>query len=386
MPGAVIVLLPADPEALAAPDGDPAEQLHVTLLYLSEEPLPPDQYAQVTDAVAMCAASCPPIDANVSGAGMLGADAAIVLILESQEIVDLRQHLLDACAAVMNDAAQFPSFIPHLTIGYAQDVTQGESLLGHCLPMVGDVITLDRIACLNGDQRHETPLGDGPPVGSPAMNPAAEAPQYSFGKFAAPVAAVPAAAAPAPAPAAGAPPAGPRDGRQVILVGMPVVDPSKVPYKNTGLPYQSPEPYVALLEVKLRKNEVPEQLAQVLADVHPQPTTSTATKSLTASDTRPARRAVLMEPSPLAAASEQIKAALEPYGTTVDDYPFVVQLGNEGLTKADVTALKGQSIDFAGLIAVLPDGTVVHEDKGSAPAADAASPPQTTTPDTVAAT
>jgi hypothetical protein len=172
----------------------------------------------------------------------------------------------------------------------------------------------------------------------------------------------------------------------VILVGMPVVDASKVPYKPTGLPYQSPEPYVALLEVKLRQNEVPEQLAQVLADVHPDPATSTATKSLTASDTHPARRAVLMDPAPLAAASEAIKAALEPYGTTVDDYPFVVQLGNEGLTKNDVTALKGQAIDFAGLIAVLPDGTVIHEDKGAVAPAAAASPPGATTPDTVAAT
>lgn len=383
MPGAVIVLLPADPEALAHPDGDPADKLHVTMLYLSDEPLPPDQYEQVTHAIASCA-GMPPIDANVSGAGMLGKDAAIVLILESQNIVDLRDSLGAACQGLM-EAEQFPSFIPHLTIGYAESVEQGQSLLDHVLPMVGDVITLDRLACLNGDERHEVPLGtkaDGTEIEGDGY----AAPIYTFAAPAAAPPAAPGAAAPAPGPApvAGAQP--PRDGRHVILVGMPMTDPSKVPYKNTGLPYQSPEPYVALCEVKIRKNEVPEQLAQVLRDVHPEPTTSTATKSLTASDTKPARRAVLMEPGPLAAASELIKASLEPYGTNVDDYPFVVQLGNEGLTKNDVTALKGQALDFAGLIAVLQDGTVIHEDKGGAPAAGEGSSPEPTTPDTVAAT
>jgi hypothetical protein len=382
--GAVIVLLPADPASIAAPDGDAQEELHVTMLYLSDDELPPDQYEQVSEAIASCAA-CPPIDANTSGAGMLGEDAAIVLILESQEIVDLRAQLKDACAALMDDAVQFPSFIPHMTVGYAESVEQGDSLLHHVLPMVGDTITLDRLACLNGDERHEVPLGSAAEpveeVGPSVESDVYEAPIFTF---AAPVAPAPGAAAPAPAPTpvpgAGAPK------RTVILVGMPVVDASKVPYTPSGLPYQSPGPYVALCEVKLRQNEVPEQLAQVLATVTLEPATSTGTKSLTASDVSPPRRAVLMDPAPLAAASEAIKASLEPYGTNIDDYPFVIQLGNQGITKSDVVALKGQAIDFAGMIAVLEDGTVVHEDKGSAPATDAASPPETTTPDTVAAT
>jgi hypothetical protein len=378
--GAVIVLLPADPASIAADDGDPAEELHVTLLYLSDEPLPPEEYERVSEAIASCA-SMPPIDANISGAGMLGKDAAIVWILESQEIMDLRSQLKDACAGLMNDAVQFPSFIPHMTAGYADSVEHGQSLLDHVLPMVGDVITLDRLACLNGDDHHEIPLGADPVEAEPGVeSDVYSEPAFKFAAPAAPPAAGTAAPAPAPAPGAGAPS---KPQRTVILVGMPLTDASKVPYTPSGLPYQSPEPYVALLEVKLRQNEVPEQLAQVLVDVRPDPATSTATKSLTASDTSPPRRAVLMDPAPLAAASEAIKAALEPYGTTVDDYPFVVQLGNQGITKNDVVALKGQSLDFAGLIAVLPDGTVVHEDKGTAATA---SPAEPTTPDTVAAT
>lgn len=376
---AVIVLLPADPAAIAHPDGDPPEQLHVTLVYLGDDDLSPEQVQEVQSALAP-AAAMPAIDALVSGAGVLGKDTAIVLLLESQEICDIHDACASACEQHMGEAERFPNYIPHLTIGYPEDdIERGEELLHHALPMVGDNISFDRLAIMNGDDVTEIPLGSaGSPlaVEDPATAPE-DAPQYSFGRFAEPVA-TPAAPAPvAPAPGPGAAPSKPK--RTVILVGMPLKDPSKVPYANDGLPYQSPEPYVALLEVKLRQNEVPEQLAQVLATVTLEPATSTCTKSLTASDVKPPRRAVLMDPAPLAAASEAIKASLEPYSVNVDDYPFVVQLGNQ-LSKSDVTALSGQSLDFAGMIAVLEDGTVVHQ------AGETASPPETTPPDTVAPT
>lgn len=381
--GAVIVLLPADPAALTHPDGDPPEDLHVTLVYLGDDTISPEQAQEVVAALAP-AAAMPPIEALVSGAGVLGKDAAIVCFLESQEICDIHDTCAASCEGYMGEAERFPNYIPHLTIGYPEDdIDRGEELLHHALPMIGDQILFDRLALLNGDDHIEIPLGSAG-TGSPAeasedpVSPAATEPQYSFGRFADAPAASPAAPAPAvPAPGQGAAPSKPK--RTVILVGMPVKDPSKVPYKNDGLPYQSPEPYVALLEVKLRANEVPEQLAQVLATVTLEPATSTCTKSLTASDVKPPRRAVLMDPEPLAAASEAIKASLEPYSVNVDDYPFVVQLGNQ-LSKSDVTALSGQALDFDGMIAVLEDGTVVHQAGGTG------SPAEPTTADTVAPT
>lgn len=390
--GAVIVLLPADPEALVHPDGDLPEDLHVTLLYLRDTPkddsgeptdepaVTPEEADQLAQVLAACAAM-PPIEAKISGAGILGADAAVVVLLESQELCDLRCQLQDGLGHLIGDVEKFPNFIPHLTIGYPEDVDHGEALLHHALPMVGNPIVFDRLALFNGDAHTEFPLGQASPV-EPQLDPViepddaveADTASYSFGQriaMAEPTNVAPAAPAAAP-PAAGAAP--PKPQRTVILIGMPVSDASKVPYKPSGLPFQSPNPYVALLEVKLRQDEVPEQLAQVLATVHVDPVTSTGKESLTASDTAPPRRAVLIEQEPLAAASEAIKAALAVYSVNVDDYPFVVQLG-QAFTKADVTAVIGQSLDFAGLIAVLQDGTVVHEDKGDgAPTPPAAEP------------
>jgi 2'-5' RNA ligase len=372
--GAVIVLLPTEPAALAAPDGDPADKLHVTLLYLGEE-IAPEQIDEIA-AMLQAAAVMPPIEALISGAGILGEDAAVVCLLQSQDICDLHDALQAACGQhIAPDTEQFPGYIPHLTIGYPEDVEHGESLLHHALPMVGSEITLNQLAILNGDDRIVVELGgpiahqDEVESDDVALDDDEDEREYSFGlqRFQTPVA-TPVAPAVGP-PTAGAAP--PKPARTVILIGMPVKDPAKVPYKPSGLPFQSPAPYVALLEVKLRQNEVPEQLAQVLAHVHVDPVTTTGKASLTASDTKPPRRALLVEQQPLAAASEAIKAALAVYSVNVDDYPFVIQLGQD-LTKADVTALNGQSIDFDNVIAVLEDGRVIYE--GNAPAAETEDP------------
>src|SRR5690606_15997288 len=57
---AMLALVPADPEALAVPGGEPAEQLHVTLCYAGRLPLSPAAVDALHAAAADAAAAYEP--------------------------------------------------------------------------------------------------------------------------------------------------------------------------------------------------------------------------------------------------------------------------------------------------------------------------------------
>ncbi|MFF1957967.1 2'-5' RNA ligase family protein [Streptomyces sp. NPDC058220] len=155
MSGAIVAFLPADPDTLTVPDGDPAEQLHVTLLYLTDDntELDEEQRQFIAQALADVAPDGP-IEATVTDVQGLGEDdpQAIVLMLDSPELQTMRETVKAALAddiPVPED--RFPEYLPHLTIGYGIDP---DALADR----VGTTVVLDRLAAMYGPDTEEIPL------------------------------------------------------------------------------------------------------------------------------------------------------------------------------------------------------------------------------------
>nr|WP_237539946.1 2'-5' RNA ligase family protein [Streptomyces sp. SID4917] len=155
MSGAIIAFLPADPDALTVPEGDPADQLHVTLLYLTDDntELGDEQRRFIAQVLADVAPDGS-IEATVTAVQGLGEDnpQAIVLMLDSPELQTMRDTVkaaLEQDIPVPED--RFPEYLPHLTVGYGVDP---EALADQ----VGTTVVLDRLAAMYGADREEIPL------------------------------------------------------------------------------------------------------------------------------------------------------------------------------------------------------------------------------------
>ncbi|RYJ26471.1 phage minor capsid protein [Streptomyces sp. L-9-10] len=155
MSGAIVAFLPADPDTLTVPDGDPAEQLHITLLYLTDDnaELDEEQRQFIAQALADVAPDGP-IEATVTGVQGLGEDdpQAIVLMLDSPELQTMRETVKAALAdGIPVPEDRFPEYLPHLTIGYGIDPDA-------LADQVGTTVVLDRLAAMYGPDHEEIPL------------------------------------------------------------------------------------------------------------------------------------------------------------------------------------------------------------------------------------
>ncbi|MFC1410399.1 2'-5' RNA ligase family protein [Streptacidiphilus sp. N1-12] len=177
MDGAIMAMLPADPAAVAHPDGDPAEELHVTLIYLTDDASTlTDAHRQgITDALTQVTGEYPgPVTATVTGVEPFGPQtpAATVLMLDSPELHQLRDALKGALDA--NDVPvppeKFATFVPHLTVGYGLD----PELLAD---RVGSTLTLGYAALMAGPDSTAVDLTTGAPeMSTPPPPPAPAAP------------------------------------------------------------------------------------------------------------------------------------------------------------------------------------------------------------------
>jgi hypothetical protein len=199
----MVALVPANPQMLVAPGGDPADQLHLTLAYLGDEidTWEPDMvaavhrvarrltdfaYLQEEERAAMLARGVDPSEANALPSmsptrpqegpldasifshavfnpnGDNGHDAATVYLLDGQgdrEAIDwLRNDVVSQVRNAIGDV-NFPDqhqpFLPHVTAGYGLDPNQ--------VTYTGPV-TFDRIRVAIGDDVTDYPLGGGDAV------------------------------------------------------------------------------------------------------------------------------------------------------------------------------------------------------------------------------
>lgn len=111
---ALLVAIPEDPEI--------APEAHVTLTYFGEAATLEDYI--LSGIERECERACAmiaPFTADIAGTAVLGPDKASVFLIESFELVRLRNELRDSpdvLRAEENAERQFPSWIPHMTTGY----------------------------------------------------------------------------------------------------------------------------------------------------------------------------------------------------------------------------------------------------------------------------
>jgi len=158
----VIVALPAasDPVTTASSEPDGA---HCTLLFLGDtaaldrdalatalqEWVQREQPGTVTDAV--------------NGTAVLGQYQADVVLLDAAFLKELRGSILgqDYIAEAHESVQQFPTWLPHVTLGYPDTPRTGD--------FTGNAITFDRIALWFGEDRTAVfPLGETMPAKEPA--------------------------------------------------------------------------------------------------------------------------------------------------------------------------------------------------------------------------
>jgi 2'-5' RNA ligase len=147
----VLVALPAKADPVHS-IGD--EDKHLTLIWLGKGSVADrDRINVAVEEVAEQIGE--PFSAQVSGHGTLGVDHAKVWFVESPMVQAAHDVLLDdsEVAEAFELAEQtHPHFVPHVTIGYGEDVpaeaTDIESIL------------FDRLAVWDGESRTEYPVGD----------------------------------------------------------------------------------------------------------------------------------------------------------------------------------------------------------------------------------
>jgi 2'-5' RNA ligase len=152
---AVIVALPAESDPVSAASSE-ADGAHCTLLYLG------DTTALNLDALKnalgefVTNGQVGVMTENVSGRATLGKDSADVVLIDGASLVNIRKGMLensDELFDAYNAIDQFPTWIPHVTLGYPATPAAGEFSAGQ--------ITFDRLALWFGEDRTAIyPLGE----------------------------------------------------------------------------------------------------------------------------------------------------------------------------------------------------------------------------------
>lgn len=115
---------PEEAEALAAPYGEPAQGLHVTLVYLGKTSGPLDA---VSDAVAAIPGLHAPLEGKVGGVGIFGDNGKghpSIALPSVPGLTELRQAVAQALTAAGVDYGRDYGYVPHMTIGYADPDAQ----------------------------------------------------------------------------------------------------------------------------------------------------------------------------------------------------------------------------------------------------------------------
>jgi hypothetical protein len=135
---------------IAVPGGEPAEDLHVTLVYLGDaDQIDSDARKRLHDALARVCAHEGPIEGTVRGYGRFrnGEEDALWAGFDSPELPELRHKVLQACRDAGVEPAGDHGFTPHITLAYVGN-DEGED----AMPPEVDVEVKGVSLCIGGDE------------------------------------------------------------------------------------------------------------------------------------------------------------------------------------------------------------------------------------------
>lgn len=147
--GAMIALIPTDADArrLAVDGGEPADELHVTLMYLGDAAeIPTKVRARIVDAVSRAINAYPPAEADSFAVSMFnprGDEPCVVLGVSGEMASDVHVLVEAAVRGVAAGTAldlpkQHEPWIPHVTLQYTGDAARVASLTDRTGPIVFD--------------------------------------------------------------------------------------------------------------------------------------------------------------------------------------------------------------------------------------------------------
>ena len=169
--GAMVALRMTDDDAarLAVDGGEPADQLHLTLVYLGEAAdINAASRQAIIDGLTALAAewhTAAEGDLAITGDGFSinafnpntdGKDPCIVMGVSGEQLAAAHQQVHDVVKAVYGFPAQHQPFVPHVTLAYTDDL----SLVGALANRTGPV-TFDRLRVAFAGSNHDIPLGGG---------------------------------------------------------------------------------------------------------------------------------------------------------------------------------------------------------------------------------
>jgi hypothetical protein len=168
--GAMIALVPsdADAERLAVDGGEDSDELHVTLVYLGEAAMIPEEArAKLIECVSHWAADWPTVVGDAFAVSMFnppdltagGKEPCVVLGVSGQQIDTVREAIFQSANATLAGMGiqmhpQHLPWIAHITLVYTDDAD-----LTYFTGLTGPV-TFDRIRVAFGGDVYDIPLGD----------------------------------------------------------------------------------------------------------------------------------------------------------------------------------------------------------------------------------
>ena len=143
----MIALTLSTPERLAVEGGDPPESLHVTLKYLGEASLWDAARRAEVESVARSWGDTVRLGAGViAKVGGLGDEGAMVAHLDVPWLIaarDVLSRAVDVSTGGIDVSDRYPSFLPHVTLGYGIDAPEG---------LVGRIVEFSSVSVFWGDE------------------------------------------------------------------------------------------------------------------------------------------------------------------------------------------------------------------------------------------
>ena len=153
--GVMVALVPDDPGAFVLEHAEalPEDDLHITLCYLGkvQDLTSFDQNKILADTRRVCDEIGHAFTTSSDGVVVMGSNddgvPATALLVQADDIV----ALYDALAEALNYESTYPSFIPHMTMGYGVPIEDAQE-------RVGQQISFSNVLVKFGDARHAIPL------------------------------------------------------------------------------------------------------------------------------------------------------------------------------------------------------------------------------------